>query len=416
MSPDAAIGTISVRDASGVVLHDGTSADITTLDRGGALAVVIAPGPALDRLAPFPGMATTVQRRDCAPGQCGAAGECLTDPPRLTAKCHPANYLDKGPEGRHGGEDNADFVDRNDAAGRTRNTNGFINGPVAAPEGRTAVNDRLTVIAYRDVMPRVMRRVALEVAQCLAQYAARPENTGRYPSPTPTCRQDLTDPSASWADAPHVVFGRVPDTPFTRTRMASGGTMLERWWRHTPRTPETFDDLPTRDHACRIAFEPDDTGTVRSLAAGAPPEEGRTAGLSENAWWNAWKPFVFYALAPAFRAENARAECGGALPCLDVVDRTNAVVARAKHFAVIVAGPPLALSSSPQRHGNGLAATDDWLEGPNARIERANPNPAAPECPMDLFRAACSDNACLKAMQASANAAFNDVVVAHPRN
>jgi type II secretory pathway pseudopilin PulG len=60
MSPDAAIGTITVRDSSGTVIHDGTSTDLYAVDRAGALAVVFAPGPPLN------------QRRECAPGECDA--------------------------------------------------------------------------------------------------------------------------------------------------------------------------------------------------------------------------------------------------------------------------------------------------------------------------------------------------------
>jgi hypothetical protein len=106
MSPDAALGTITVRDASGAIVHDGRSTDLYAVERTGAVAVIIAPGPPLRRL--------------------GEAGE-----QRRTGEDarKPASYLDKAPAGA-GGEDNADFVDRNDAAGRARNDNGFIQGPV----------------------------------------------------------------------------------------------------------------------------------------------------------------------------------------------------------------------------------------------------------------------------------------------
>ena len=50
MSPPSALGTISVRDAAGMLLFDGAAAD-ATLERTGAAAVVIAPGPALTRRA-----------------------------------------------------------------------------------------------------------------------------------------------------------------------------------------------------------------------------------------------------------------------------------------------------------------------------------------------------------------------------
>ena len=105
MSPDAAIGTITVRDPSGTLIHDATSSDLHAVDRAGAIAVVIAPGPRIARLAPGAGLDTTEQLRDCAPGDCDAAGRCVTDPPMRAAKCHPANYLEKAPDGRYAGED-----------------------------------------------------------------------------------------------------------------------------------------------------------------------------------------------------------------------------------------------------------------------------------------------------------------------
>jgi hypothetical protein len=248
------------------------------------------------------------------------------------------------------------------------------------------VNDRLSVITYRDVMPRVMRRVALEVAHCLTSYASRLENAGRYPTPAPVCRQGLADPAIAWGDGDGTLFGRVPDTPFARTRLASGGRMLERWWRHEPRSPETLADLPTQDRACRIAFEPADPGPVRTSPAGSPPEEGRTAGAAENAWWTYWKPFVFYALSPAFRAGSAAARCEGAA-CVEVADAGGAVVASHKEFAVIVAGSPLVTPGIEQRHGSGIADVRQWLEGTHAALERANPNPAAAECAFESARA-----------------------------
>ena len=413
MSPDAAIGTISVREASGALVHDGTSTDLYALERGGAIAVIIAPGPALERLAPF-GQSSMAQRRDCAPLECDAAGRCLLDPPRRVAKCHPANYLDRAPEGAQMGEDNADFVDRNDAAGRPRNTNGFIQGPVAAADGRIVVNDRVAVVTYRDLMPRVMKRVALEAAHCLRFYATRPENGGRYPWPAPVCRQALLDPAAAWSDGTNVLFGRIPDTPFARTREASRGRMLERWWRHVARSPENLAELPTKDYACRIAFEPGDEGALRRSAPGTPLDEGRTAGLAENAWWTYWKPFVFYALAPEVRPDGpGRPDCA-ARPCIEVVDVGNAAIASGKEFAVIVAGAPLDLPRLPQRHGTGLADARHWLEAANADLERANPNPAAPDCPVDALRAACDSASCLRVTAAARAALFNDVLVVHP--
>ena len=303
MTPATALGTITVRDASGAILHDGTLADPRRAAEGGAIAVVIAPGAPLERIAPDGN--ASAQVRACAPGECDAAGRCLTDPPQRAARCNPANYLERAPGARYADEDNADFVDRNDAAGRAGNRNGFIHGPVALADGRVAVNDRLAVIGYPDLMPRIMGRVALEVAHCLRYYASRPENGGRLPSPAPSCGDARS--------------GRIPDTPF-----AAGGGMLERWWRSSAKTPERLDELPTQDRACRIALAPGDDGAERTLPPGTPADEGQTAGAEENSWWNAWKPFVFYSLATD------------------------------KQIAVLVAGAPLAVPDACERVASGV--------------------------------------------------------------
>jgi hypothetical protein len=149
LTPASALGTITVRDARGAVIHDGTRDDVSHAADGGAIAVVIAPGPALVRID------GRVQRRDCTVGDCR----------------DPANYLDVAPASA-GGEDNAAFHDRNDA--RAGNVDGFIHGPVASADGTVAVNDRLTVVGYADLMPRVQARVALEAAHCLRRATALP--------------------------------------------------------------------------------------------------------------------------------------------------------------------------------------------------------------------------------------------------
>ena len=374
MSPDAALGTITVRDASGTIVHDGTSIDLYAVDRTGAAAVVIAPGPPLQRL--------------------GAAGEQRRA--GLDTRI-AANYLDKAPD-RVGGEDNADFIDRNDAAGRSRNTNGFIQGPVFEGD-RLVVNDRVAAIGYRDLMPRVMRRVALEVAQCLRFYASRPENGGHYPRPSPACRQALTDSPTAWSDARDALFGRIPDTPFSQSRDESGGAMLERWWRHEARASENLAELPTQDSACRIAFEPLDEGAARRSAPGTPADEGRTAGLAENAWWTFWKPFVFYVVAPDFAPGGAgRSDCPAAR-CIEVRDANGAAMATDRQFAVIVAGPPLPLAGLAQRHATGLGDARHWLEDP---------------CLADATRAPCEMPTCLRVTAAPAGPLFNDVLATQP--
>ena len=164
LSPAAAIGTITVRDAAGNVLHDGTLDD-PRLPNAGAAAVVIAPG------APLARWAGVAQRRGCAPSPCVVP-----------------NYLDAAPWG----EDNAAFVDRNDAT-RAANRDGFVAGPVVDAAGELWVNDRLLAIGYGDLMPRVMTRVALEAGHCLRLAAQR---DGRLPTPEPACE------GAAWGRVP----------------------------------------------------------------------------------------------------------------------------------------------------------------------------------------------------------------------
>ncbi len=376
MTPDAALGTISVRDNAGALLHDGRIAEAYRAPAGGAVAVVIAPGPPIMRAGP--GGTEALQRRACAPGECDASGRCLADPPQRAAHCDPASYLDKAVGARYGDEDNADFVDRNDAAGRTRNGNGFIHGPVMLPDGRPAVNDRLAVIAYRDVMPRIRLRVALEVSRCLRSYAARAENRGRHPWPTPACLQS----AGAWSGQPGVLFGRIPDTPF-----ATPGGMLAAWWGGS--------DFPTFEDACHIALPP----------GGA--DEGSTAGHDGNSWWNAWKPYVFYALAPGVAPSTVAASCAGA-PCLALADPTGRTLGIGKQHAVIVAGAPLVRDGFVQsRAGANVSAVRQWLEEANAQLE------GAAGCPQPPAFSCEGRGTCARVTASGGAREFNDVVVAY---
>lgn len=347
MSPESALGTITVRDATGTVIHDGTSASPYDPGSGGAVAVIIAPGPPLARWNGV-GSPPRLQVRTCEGGRCSETGRCLSEPPTLTPKCDPANYLDRSPGPAYADEDNARFVDRNDAAGRMANRDGFIQGPVVGPDGTTWVNDRLAAVSYDDLMPRVMRRVGEEVASCLQQYADHPGHAGRVPWAAPLCRGGEADARLRGADASGVRFGRIPDTPFEATAGDSKGSLSPQW---RPGAP-----------GCRIA-----------------DAAGRTAGLASPSWWNSWKRHVFYAIA-----EPATPGAGPATPC----DASSCLVAgesaSGQRFAVVVAGPPLSRDEGRQSR-SGFAGLDvrQWLEEPNAELRRLNPNPAAAECPAD---------------------------------
>jgi len=195
LTPVTAVGTITVRDAAGTILHDGTLADARA-PGAGAVAVVIAPGAPLARWAGF------FQRRGCVP-----------------APCPVAQYLDAAPWG----EDNASFVDRNDGL-RTANRDGFIAGPVVDAAGQQWVNDRVAVVRYADLMPRVMARVALEAGHCLRLAAQR---DGVLPAPAPVCGEAwgrvpplgaiegcmlAADAASGWWEAwrPYVAYAAAP--------------------------------------------------------------------------------------------------------------------------------------------------------------------------------------------------------------
>ncbi|HSN19953.1 MAG TPA: hypothetical protein VLS49_04705, partial [Usitatibacter sp.] len=242
------------------------------------------------------------------------------------------NYLDRAPP-EHSGEDNADFTDRNDPAGRAGNGNGFIAGPLAAADGRVLVNDRIVALGYADLMPAILRRVAVEVLHCLRYYATRPENAGRYPWPAPSC----ADGSAFGAapDTAPLSLGTVPDTPFARTAGSSGERMLQRWWRTAARTPEDLAELPTAADACRIAIPPDDAGPVRNALPGTPAGEAQTSGFEGNAWWVSWQPFVAYALARGYAPDaSAAATCDDGA-CFSITDTAGRTLARDEEVAVI---------------------------------------------------------------------------------
>jgi hypothetical protein len=183
-------GTITVRDASSNITHDGTAAT-------GAVAIIFSPGPPLTREG-----ATAVQDRSCVVAADCASTICGSTPASLTPSCNPVNYLDRTLV-----EDNANFIDAN-------NTNGFIHGRIKNSSGTILVNDQLRIISYEDLMPLIERRIAAEAAKCLTEYASA--NLGRYPWAAP-----LNPASApSYADAANTYLGHLPDPFFTQTKLS----------------------------------------------------------------------------------------------------------------------------------------------------------------------------------------------------
>ena len=377
MSPEAALGTITVRDAAGNLLHDGTSTSLLAPSLGGALAVVIAPG------APILRWGGSLQRRLCEAGQCAPTGQCLTEPPMKAAKCAPENYLDRSPDTSLAAEDNARFIDRNDSAGRPLNRDGFIRGPITDARG-TWVNDRLLAVTYDDVMPGVMRRVAEEVAACLKGYQQQAGHAGRTPWPTPMCRAGSPNSTLRWADARNVAFGRIPDTPFSASRESSGGSLSRLW--------------PAAE-GCHLA-----------------DNAGATSSLSRFTWWSAWKRHVFYAVAGPGRPDGSAQLPCDSITCLVVSPPDVGAPSRPGHrVAVLVAGHPLRWDGFEQLRGPG--ADEDarhWLEGSNTELRRLNDNPPAPDCAPDPSLALGPGNPGAIQLALDRRFAHNDIVVAIP--
>jgi hypothetical protein len=358
LNPSTGLGTITLRNPSGVVILDGTSSNVSAADAGGAVAIIIAPGAVLQRQG-----AALVQNRTCVGGNCDVTGKCLTLPASATPKCDPKNYLDIG-----AGEDNADFVDRNDV--RIGNSNGFIQGPISVA-GSIIVNDQITAVRYGDIMTPVQQRVAQEVKKCLSEYASL--NRGRFPWPAPICRQ-ASNPIDDWNDHNSVLFGRVPDTPFVTT-LSQG---MSGQWGATD---------------CNIN--------------------------SGSGWWPAWKKHVFYAVAPAYApalpASGNGGPCGNVSSCLQVQSVTGAPIADNRQLVVLVAGPP---TSSQLRSGKNDAYASNYLELSNRDLEGLIVGPLPTTCSSlvpPVASIGCSPlSNCNTATLSNRQSGINDVVVYYP--
>lgn len=304
-------GTITVRDSNGAIVFDGAG---TT----GTIAVIFAPSSSLVRQDGY------VQNRACVP--CDAQMVCTAVPLSNTPRCNPKNYLDIAV----GGEDNAGFLDGN--------ADGFIQGPINAA-GTTVVNDRSSIITPGDLMPALEKRVAGEALACLAEYAAKPQNQGRYPWAAPL------NPSAipGYLDVTGSRFGRIPDT-------AVGG----------------FDN------------------TVASSGALHPMDSSWTGNCNiiSGSWWPNWKEIVFFAVADAYKPVNLDVPpvpapgCGVTGACLAV----NPPSASAnKQVVVLVGGRRFAAQARATNSDKGTIS--NYLENQNATplddvFERSSPGPS----------------------------------------
>ena len=361
LNPSTGLGTITLRDSAGTVVHDGTSSNAYAGSLGGAVALIIAPGQVLKRQG-----ASSQQDRSCSGGSCFPAGDssgtCTSSPASLTAKCNPVNYLDIAL-----GEDNASFVDNNIT--RSGNGNGFIQGPVIVA-GEVAVNDRILAITQDQIMTAVQQRIAREAMGCLRLYASL--NRGRYPWPAPVCRQASS--INSWSDHDSVSFGRIPDLNFDTTNAYS---MADKWGAGE----------------CNLGF----------------------------AWWDAWKMHVFYAVADAYKpnATGNGGPCTTSSSCLQVQDNSGNIIASGKQVAVIVAGRPLNTTTPAQvRGGNNDGYASNYLEISNKSLEGLINAPLPSTCnaltPAPVSTACSPLSNCNKVTSSPRQPGFNDVVIYYP--
>lgn len=309
-------GTLTVRGSGGTVVLDGSSA------AGGAIAVLLAPGPVLTRLGQ-----TEPQDRGCAgdanPPKCAQTGICTG---ASSARCQPSNYLDVvGPSvlslpGAHDStEDNADFSD-------SHRDNGLIAGPVRDGSGNVVLNDLLLAITYQDLMPLLERRVAGEALKCLHDYAAT--GTGRYPWAAPI-NADFRDPLS---DLKGERWGRLPQV-LAATKDTN--TLMSKTW----------------PSDCPVSMEASEN----------------VMDVNKKAWWANWKDQVFFAVAPDYGPDAGAPACSKG--CLTVNPPSTAAD---KRVVVLVAGRAFAT----QARGVG-AQSSNYLEASNAsrgtRFERRPP-------------------------------------------
>lgn len=278
-------GTITVRNSAGTVNYDGTNT------ASGAIAVIFSPGSPLQRQG-----AGAMQDRSCIMGtNCDTNEKCTTIPASNTPKCNPINYLDLTAD-----EDNKDFQDSS--------SNGFI-----AAEGSAVFNDHLVVIGYKDLMPLLEKRVGAEVITCLKDYAANTSDTrGRYPF---AAQLNSGSSTVNYSDNDERRFGRIPDTPFDKTKEKLFTWSGDEWTGN-----------------CKI--------------------------VSNSGWWLNWKELVFYAVASSYKPDwHDPTGCGSCL----TVNPPSAT--DDKKAIVIVAGRALAGTS---RSGTGKNDVDNYLEADNS--------------------------------------------------
>jgi len=146
-------GTITVADVSGAILHDATSTPSS-----GVVAVIIAPGPAIDRNG-------TRQDRSVANSDDRFDTTADSDPGIVD----PVNYLDI-----YGTVDNADFINNN--------ANGFITGPIRnRADGSLALNDQMIVVTAAEVAAMAEKATLQAYRNAILDYLGPGRANGVYP-------------------------------------------------------------------------------------------------------------------------------------------------------------------------------------------------------------------------------------------
>jgi len=172
-------GTITIHDQTGALVYDGLGS--------GVVAVIIAPGPAIDRNG-------VLQDRSVANGDDREDIIADTDPGIVD----PVNYLDL-----FGALDNADFINSDSG-------NGFVLGPVddlAAEE--LIVNDQMVVITAEEVIAMAEKATLQAYRGAIDEYQAN-IGVNRYPWLDPYSSPDGLGTFDAVITAATPVSGRLP--------------------------------------------------------------------------------------------------------------------------------------------------------------------------------------------------------------
>ena len=283
MTPEAALGTISVRDTAGALLHDGTLGDARRAG-GGALAVVIAPGPPLTRAAGEAARAAArmprrrMRRERALPHRSAAARRALQSG-QLSRQGARRALRQRGQRRLRRSQRRAG------TRPQPQRVHPRAGGPCrrAPRRERPPCRDRLSRRDAADHGARGARSRALPALLRVAAGQRRARSLAR-------ARVRNAEP----------YFGTVPDTPFTAhgagEPRADARAMVARdaaLARAARRAAGAARSLPHRPGAAG-------RGPDAPLPAGSPDDEASTPGAADPSWWNAWKPSCPLRAGPGF--------------------------------------------------------------------------------------------------------------------